>query len=71
MSPRDLFLALLPPILWATGYSFGKGVLLHFQPLFTTAMMYAIVGAILFWPRIGVRTPWRWLLVNMVFGCGL
>jgi len=28
----DLFIALLPPILWATGYSVGKGTLLHFQP---------------------------------------
>ena len=71
MSPRDLFLALLPPILWATGYSFGKGALLHFEPLFTTAMMYAIAGAILLRPRIGVKTPWFWLLVISVFGCGL
>ena len=71
MRPRDLLLALLPPILWATGYSFGKGALQHFQPLFTTAMMYAIAGMILFRPRAGINTPWRWLITISVFGCGL
>jgi O-acetylserine/cysteine efflux transporter len=71
MSPRDLFLALLPPILWAVGYSFGKGALLHFQPLFTTAMMYAIAGMILFRPSAGLKTPWVWLILISVFGAGL
>jgi len=71
MPPRDLFLALLPPVLWATGYSVGKGAMLHFQPLFTTAMMYAIAGAILFRPKAGLKTPLFWLIVASVFGCGL
>ncbi|MGB4827541.1 MAG: EamA family transporter [Paracoccaceae bacterium] len=71
MPPRDVFLALLPPILWATGYSIGKGALLHFQPLFTTAMMYAVAGVILYRPRLGLRTPLVWLLIMSVFACGL
>lgn len=71
MRPRDLFLALLPPILWATGYSFGKGALQHFQPLLTTAMMYCIAGVILFRPKAGIKTPLRWLIIISVFGCGL
>ena len=71
MRPRDIFLALLPPILWATGYSFGKGALQHFQPLFTTAMMYAIAGVILFRPRLKVKTPLIWLLVISIIGFGL
>lgn len=71
MPPRDLFLALLPPVLWAMGYSIGKGALQHFQPLLTTAMMYAIAGVILFRPGTGVKTPLRWLIMMSVFGCGL
>ena len=71
MPPRDLFLAILPPILWATGYSFGKGALVHFQPLFTTSMMYAIAGVMLFRPQNGIKTSWRWLLVISALGCGL
>ena len=71
MSPRDLFLALLPPILWAVGYSFGKGALLHFQPLFTTSIMYAIAGVILFRPSAGISTSWVWLILISVFGAGL
>jgi len=71
MRPRDLFLALLPPILWATGYSVGKGALPHFQPLFTTALMYAIAGVILFRPRDAIKPPLRWLIIISVFGCGL
>lgn len=66
-----MLLAVLPPILWAIGYSFGKGALLHFQPLFTTAMIYAIAGVILFRPRAGIKTPWVRLLVISVFCCGL
>lgn len=66
-----MFLALLPPILWATGYSFGKGALVHFQPLLTTAMMYAIAGMTLFRPRIGIKTPLSWLIIISVFACGL
>ena len=66
-----MLLALLPPILWATGYSIGKGALLHFQPLFTTAMMYAIAEVILYRPRLGLGTPLLWLLVMSVFACGL
>ena len=71
MRRRDLLLALLPPILWATGYSLGKGGLQHFQPLFTTAMMYAIAGVILFRPSSGIKTPLRWLIIISVFGFGL
>ena len=71
MTLRDVLLALVPPVLWATGYSIGKGALLHFQPLFATAMTYAIAGAILYRPRAGVRTPLGWLLVMSVFACGL
>ena len=66
-----MFLALLPPILWATGYSFGKGALVHFQPLLTTTMMYAIAGLILFRPWVGIKTPLPWLIIISVFGCGL
>ena len=71
MSPFHVVLALLPPILWATGYSIGKGSLNHFQPLFTTAMMYAIAGLCLFRPGGAVRTPWLWLLLISVIGCSI
>lgn len=71
MTPRDLFLALLPAVLWPTGYSFGKGALQHFQPLFITAMMYAIAGIIQYRPKERVKTPLRWLIMISVFGGGL
>jgi len=71
LKPVHILIAVLPPLLWATGYSFGKGALVHFQPLFTTAMMYAIAGITLFWPGSPILTPWRWLILISVLGCGL
>lgn len=71
LKPQHIVLAVLPPLLWATGYSFGKGALIHFQPLFATAMTYAVAGAVLFRPASPIRTPWRWLLLISVIGCSL
>jgi O-acetylserine/cysteine efflux transporter len=71
LKPLHIVLAVLPPVLWATGYSFGKGALVHFQPLFATAMTYAIGGVALFRPASPIRTPWRWLLLISVLGCSL
>jgi len=71
LKPVHILIAVLPPLLWAAGYSFGKGALVHFQPLFTTAMMYAIAGTTLFRPGSPILTPWRWLILISVLGCGL
>lgn len=71
MSPRDLFFAIPPPVLWATGSSFGKGAFQHFQPLFTTAMMYAVACVILFRPQQQIRTTLPWLITISVFASGL
>jgi len=71
MKPLHILLAVLPPVLWATGYSFGKGALIHFQPLFTTAMMYAIAGFVLFRPTRPIRTACPWLILISLLGCSL
>lgn len=68
---HHVLLALLPPVLWSTGYSIGKDALNHFQPLFTTAMMYTIAGVLLFRPGTKLQTSWRWLLFISMFGCSI
>ena len=38
---------------------------------FTTAMMYAIAGVVLFRPSAPVKTPWRWLVIISLLSCSL
>jgi O-acetylserine/cysteine efflux transporter len=57
MRPRDILLALCPPVFWGLGFTLGKPAVEHFPPLFMMAMTYAAVALCLFRPGRGLRTP--------------
>ncbi len=59
MQPRNLLLALVPPLCWGTGFTLTKPAVSHFQPLFLMFLVYAAIAAVMVvtlraWPR----TPW-------------
>jgi drug/metabolite transporter (DMT)-like permease len=41
MQPRNLLLALVPPLCWGTGFTLTKPAVSHFQPLFLMFLVYA------------------------------
>ncbi len=68
MAPRDILLALCPPVFWGFGFTLGKPAVEHFPPLFMMAMTYAAVAACLFRPARGFRTPIGPMLGIATFG---
>jgi O-acetylserine/cysteine efflux transporter len=64
MQPRNLLLALVPPLCWGTGFTLTKPAVSHFQPLFLMFLVYAAIAAVMVvtlraWPR----TPWHKLFL--------
>lgn len=69
MTPRDVLLALCPPVFWGIGFTLGKPAVEQFPPLFMMAMAYAAVAACLFRPRRGLRTaPGAMLAISAFAG---
>lgn len=62
MKSRDIFLATLPPALWAVAYAVAKPATAHFPPLFLMSLAYALTGAALFRPGLAWRTP-AWAII--------
>lgn len=64
MQPRNLLLALLPPLCWGTGFTFSKPAVSHFQPLFMMLMVYGSIALVMLLTlRDMPKTPWPKLLV--------
>jgi O-acetylserine/cysteine efflux transporter len=47
MSPRDLCLAVIPPVCWGIGFTVAKPAVAHFPPLFMMLAIYAAIAAVL------------------------
>jgi O-acetylserine/cysteine efflux transporter len=59
MTPRQIALALVPPICFGTGFTVAKPAMAHFPPLFTMALTYGgIALALAAIRREPLRTPW-------------
>ena len=64
MQPRNLLLALLPPLCWGTGFTFSKPAVSHFQPLFMMFMVYGSIALVMLLTlRDMPKTPWPKLLI--------
>jgi O-acetylserine/cysteine efflux transporter len=63
MSPRDAFLACLPPALWAVTYVIAKPATAHFPPLFLMSVVYALTAVTLFRPGLARLTP-PWVIAT-------
>ena len=68
MNARDVGLAVLPPLLWAVAYTLAKPSVMHFPPLFMSAIAYAMAACLLFRPSRRFRTSWRALLAIATLG---
>jgi len=61
---RNVWLALVAPVCWGTGFTLAKPAVAHFPPLFLMLVVYvAIASVMLVTPRSLPRTPWPKLLV--------
>lgn len=68
MHPRDVGLAVLPPLLWAVTYTAAKPGLDHFPPLLFTGIVYVIAALLLWRPGEQVKTPRLALLAIAALG---
>jgi O-acetylserine/cysteine efflux transporter len=69
MKPRDVLLALVPPVCWGAGFTIAKPAIAHFPPLFMMTLVYsAIAVALLMSNRAPIRTSWTSLSVIAAFG---
>jgi len=68
MSPKDIAVALVPPLSWGAGFTLAKPAVEQFQPLFMMAMIYvALVVVLLTTARASIRTPWPALFAIAAF----
>ncbi len=68
MTPRQILLALLPPICFGTGFTIAKPVVQHFPPLFMLLMVYGGIAAVLaVTARQPLKTPWRHIMLMSAF----
>ncbi len=64
MHPRNVWLALVAPVCWGTGFTLAKPAAAHFAPLFMMLLVYVAIAAVmLVSPRAWPKTPWPKLLV--------
>jgi len=64
MNPRDILLALLPPLFWGIGFTFAKPAVAHFPPIFMMSLVYLATAAFMYRPTIRLQTPW-WALFGI------
>jgi O-acetylserine/cysteine efflux transporter len=63
MHSRNLWLALIAPLCWGTGFTLAKPAVAHFPPLFLMLVVYTAIAAVmLVSPRSWPKTPWPRLL---------
>jgi O-acetylserine/cysteine efflux transporter len=68
VSPKDIAIALVPPLSWGAGFTLAKPAVEQFQPLFMMAMIYvALVAVLLITARGPIRTPWLSLFAIAAF----
>ncbi|CAN5272366.1 EamA family transporter [soil metagenome] len=68
MTPRDILLALVPPLCWGVGFAIAKPAVTHFPPLFMMTLVYcAIALTMSLTARAPVRTPWLSLFLISLF----
>ena len=68
MSPKDIAVALVPPLAWGAGFTLAKPAVEQFQPLFMMAMIYtALVVVLIPTATAPIRTPWLSLYVIAAF----
>jgi len=68
MTPKDIGLALVPPLAWGAGFTLAKPAVEQFQPLFMMAMIYVALVIILIPTARGpIRTPWASLFAIAAF----
>lgn len=63
MTPRQIAIALLPPLFFGTGFTIAKPAVAHFPPLLMMLMVYGGIAAVLaLTHRQRLRTPWPWIV---------
>jgi O-acetylserine/cysteine efflux transporter len=67
MTPRDILLALVPPLCWGVGFTVAKPAVTHFPPLFMMTLVYAAISLAMLMVRGPIRTPWRSLVLIAAF----
>jgi O-acetylserine/cysteine efflux transporter len=68
MRPRDVALAVVPPLLWAIAYTIAKPTMQSFPPLFLMSIIYGITAIALYRPNPKRQTPFWVILVGSVLG---
>lgn len=71
MKPRDICLAVCPPVFWVIGLTAAKPAVAHFPPIFMMTMVYALAAAALFWTRKPRRTPLWAIFVIAAIGSAI
>ncbi|MBL8908370.1 MAG: EamA family transporter [Rhizobiales bacterium] len=68
MTPKDIAIALVPPLSWGAGFTIAKPAVEQFQPLFMMSMIYlALVMVLVPTARSPIRTPWLSLFAIAAF----
>lgn len=68
MTPKDIAIALVPPLSWGAGFTLAKPAVEQFQPLFMMTMIYvALVVVLVATARAPIRTPWLSLFAIAAF----
>lgn len=68
MLPRDILMALLPPLFWGIGLTFAKPAVGHFPPIFMLSLVYLTTAVVLYRPWVRMRTSAWALFVVAAFG---
>lgn len=68
MTRRQIFLALLPPLLFGTGFTIAKPAVTHFPPLFLILICYGSIAILLgLTQREKLKTPWPSIILISAF----
>ena len=68
MTRRQIFLALLPPLFFGTGFTIAKPAVAHFPPLFMMLMVYVGIAVVMaLTHREKLKTPWPSVIVISAF----
>ena len=69
MRPRDVAIALCPPLMWGFAFALAKPAAEHFPPIFMMAMAYGLCVVFTFPLLRGVKTPlWAVLAIGALGG---
>jgi len=68
MTPSDIALASLPPVLWAITYIIAKPAMAHFPPMLLVGIVYALTAVVLNLPWRPWRTPLWAILASAILG---